>query len=151
MEGYKILKVLLADDDEDDRFFFQKALDTLDFPCYLKTVCDGEKLINYLNENTESLPDVLFLDLNMPRKNGTECLKAIKTNDKLKDLPVIISSTMINDNIARELYSLGAHYYVRKCEFAELKLMLNKVLTSMTKGKFNRPTEDEFVINFVKV
>lgn len=151
MEGNKILNVLLADDDQDDRFFFQKALDILEFPSYLKTVRDGEQLMNYLDEYSDSLPDVLFLDLNIPRKNGSECLKEIKANDKLKALPVVIYSTSLNETIADVLYSQGAHYYIQKCEFAQLKMLLNKILTEMIEKKFVRPARDEFVINFAKV
>ena len=151
MKENKILNLLLADDDQDDRFFFQKALDTLEFSSYLKTVRDGEQLMKYLNEYSESLPDVLFLDLNMPKKNGSECLKEIKENDKLKALPVVIYSTSLNETIADVLYSQGAHYYIQKCEFAQLKILINKVLTAMIETKFVRPARDEFIINFAKV
>ena len=151
MKENKTLNVLLADDDQDDRFFFQKALDILEFPSYLKTVRDGEQLMNYLDEYSDSLPDVLFLDLNMPRKNGSECLKEIKANNKLKALPVVIYSTSLNETIADVLYSQGAHYYIQKCDLAELKTLLRKVLTEMIKTNFVRPAREEFVINFAKV
>lgn len=151
MEGNKILNVLLADDDQDDRFFFQKALDALEFPSYLKTVQDGELLMNYLDQYSDSLPDILFLDLNMPKKNGSECLRAIKTNDILKNLPVIIYSTAINNTIGDVLYAQGAHYYLRKCEFKELKLLLKKVIAEMIQANYIRPSRDEFVINSGKV
>ena len=151
MKENKILNVMLVDDDQDDRFFFQKALDAFEFPSYLKTVRDGERLMNYLDDYSDSLPDVLFLDLNMPKKNGSECLKEIKAKDKLKALPVVIYSTSLNETIADVLYSQGAHYYIRKCEFAQLKILLHKVLTEMIETKFARPVRDEFVINFDKV
>ena len=151
MKENKILNLLLADDDQDDRFFFQKALDTLEFSSYLKTVRDGEQLMKYLNEYSESLPDVLFLDLNMPKKNGSECLKEIKENDKLKALPVVIYSTSHNETIADVLYSQGAHYYIKKCELAKLKTLLCKVLTEMIETNFIRPSRSEFTIKVVKV
>ena len=151
MEGNKILNILLADDDQDDRYFFQKALDTLKFPTYLKTVCNGEQLMACLHNYSESLPDVLFLDLNMPRKNGSECLMEIKASDKLKKLPVIIYSTTTNGTIGDVLYNQGAHYYIQKCEFKELIILQHRVLTEMLETKFVRPRRDEFVINFVRV
>lgn len=151
MEGNKTLHILLADDDEDDRSFFQMALDKLEFPGNLKTVRDGEQLMDYLDEYSDSLPDVLFLDLNMPRKNGSECLNEIMASDKLKQLPVIIYSTSLNDTIGNVLYNHGAHYYVRKCEFNELTKLLQRVLSEMIHTKFVRPKRDSFVVNFVKV
>src|SRR5688500_20391697 len=71
------IKVLLADDDIDDRYFFEKVLKSLMVNTELATVEDGERLMIYLAENSEKLPDILFLDLNMPKKNGTECLSEI--------------------------------------------------------------------------
>lgn len=145
------LHILLADDDRDDRFFFEGALKRLSVPTHLTTVTDGEKLMDYLSENSGRLPDILFLDLNMPRKKGSECLEKIKSNDKLKHLPVIIYSTSLNDIIADVLYQKGAHYYVKKCDIGELKKILEYVLTLLQKNNLAQPTRDEFVINMVKV
>src|SRR5688500_7807458 len=110
------IHVLLADDDSDDRYFFEKVLTELPIATHLITVEDGEELVAYLSENSGKLPDVLFLDLNMPRKNGLECLSEIKQNEKLKRLPVIIYSTSMNENVADILYNNGAYYYVRKTD-----------------------------------
>ena len=90
---YIPINVLLADDDIDDRYFFDKVLKSLPVRTELATVEDGEKLMSYLAENSEKLPDILFLDLNMPKKNGSECLVEIKQDERLKKLPVIIYST----------------------------------------------------------
>ena len=64
----KQLNILLADDDTDDCIFFKEALDELLLPTHLITVHDGEQLMQLLTNETTELPDVLFLDLNMPRK-----------------------------------------------------------------------------------
>ena len=151
MKENRILNILLADDDQDDRSFFQKALEALKFLGYLKTVSDGEELMGYLYKYSDSHPDVLFLDLNMPKKIGSECLMEIKANDKLKALPVIIYSTSLDETIADVLYRQGAHYCILKCEFAELKILLLKVLTELIQAKFIRPSRDEFVINLDKI
>ena len=75
--------LLLADDDEDDCDFFKEALDELLLPTSLVTVNDGVQLMDFLSESgAENLPDILFLDLNMPRKNGLECLTEIKQLEK---------------------------------------------------------------------
>ena len=64
------MKILLADDDLDDLFFFKKALSEIPIETELTTAHDGEELMAYLTENSDHLPDVLFLDLSMPRKTG---------------------------------------------------------------------------------
>jgi CheY-like chemotaxis protein len=66
----KQLHILLADDDIDDCNFFDKALQGLPISSYLTTVRDGDRLMKYPDENSEQLPDVLFPDINMPRKAG---------------------------------------------------------------------------------
>lgn len=141
------LHILLADDDSDDRFFFDKALKTLPFHALLTTLEDGEKLMDYLLENSEKLPDVLFLDHNMPRKNGFECLSEIKLNHELKRLPVIIYSTYLHEDIADLLYENGAHFYIRKTDLAELKKVLHLVLSLLLEKKFARPQRAQFIFS----
>ena len=139
------LTILLADDDPDDRYFFEKVLKALPIPTKLVTVEDGERLMAYLSENSKKLPDVLFLDLNMPKKNGMECLSEIKHDEKLKRLPVIIYSTHMHEKDAGLLYKLGAHYYIRKTDMIELAKVLYRVLNRMTVNKFARPPKDKFI------
>ncbi|MEP7110779.1 MAG: response regulator [Ferruginibacter sp.] len=141
------IHVLLADDDSDDRLFFEKVLKALPVPTQLVTIVDGEKLMTYLFNNSDNLPDVLFLDLNMPRKNGSECLSEIKINEKLKQLPVIIYSTSLHEDVADLLYNKGAQYYVRKTDLDDLRKSLYKVLTMMTEKKFARPARDQFILS----
>ena len=139
------ITILLADDDEDDRFFFEEALKEVSVVTQLKTVDDGAKLIDYLVKDPEHLPDVLFLDLNMPRKNGFECLAAIKQNEKLKTLPVVIYSTSLDKAEAGKLYNEGAHYYLHKCDFNDLKQRIEQVLTLLTEN-FEQPSRDKFIL-----
>lgn len=140
------LMILLADDDIDDRFFFQKALKALPIATHLKNVPDGEQLMNYLSENSEHLPDLLFLDFNMPRKNGSECLIEIKRNEKLKRIPVIVYSTALRDEIGDVLYQNGAHYCLQKCDFVELTKCIQKVLALLEENP-NQPSRDKFILS----
>jgi CheY-like chemotaxis protein len=116
----KPLNILLADDDADDRSFFEKALGQIPIASHLVTVNDGEQLMDHLIANEEQLPEVLFLDLSMPRKSGFECLTEIKDNIKLKDIPVVMFSTSYTQDFNYELsminvlYKLGAQDYIRK-------------------------------------
>jgi CheY-like chemotaxis protein len=147
----EILHILLADDDHDDRYFFGKALKGLSIPTKLSTVEDGKKLMDHLLKHSNKLPSVLFLDLNMPRKNGSECLAEIKDNPKLKHLPVVIYSTSLHEDVAEVLYEKGAHYYVRKTDLAELEKILFRVLSLMVENNFERPAKAEFIVNLVDV
>lgn len=146
-----MLNILLADDDKDDCFFFEKALDSLPFSIHLDIVHDGERLMKYLLENANKQPDIIFLDLNMPRKNGSECLAEIKSDKKMKRIPVVIYSTSLNESVADELYKNGAHYYIRKCDFLELKKILCHILKLFHKKKFDRPRRNEFIFDMVEV
>ena len=145
------LNILLADDDKDDRFFFAKALKKISIATNLKTVNDGDRLMEYLTKNSEHLPDALFLDLNMPRKNGAECLEEIKSKKTLQQVPVIIYSTSLSDTIADVLYKKGAFYYLRKRDLDELAIILQHIFALMIENKFVRPPRDEFILNHVKV
>lgn len=138
----KKLNILLADDDADDCFFFEKALREISIATQLTTVTNGERLMDYLTKNAERLPAVLFLDLNMPRKSGFECLTEIIENIKLKDLPVIIFSTSYTmdpnyeQSMIDVLYKLGAQDYIRKPgDFTKLKDLINQSLLKLVERK----------------
>ena len=141
----KEIFILLADDDQDDRFFFEKALKTLSTSYLIKTMEDGEKLMSWLLKNINNLPDVLFLDLNMPRKNGSECLLEIKSHPKLKNLPVIIYSTSLHEEVANILYANGANYYIKKPDYTELPRILDKVIGLIINDSA-QPTREKFII-----
>ncbi|MEO5602661.1 MAG: response regulator [Cyclobacteriaceae bacterium] len=137
--------LLLADDDKDDGFFFSRALQKIPIATHLTIVDDGEKLMMYLNKNLKQLPDVLFLDLNMPRKNGSECLVEIKKDEILKELPVVIYSTSLYEDTADLLYKNGAHYYIRKGSLEGLEKGLHFVLNLLEAKKFSRPSRELFI------
>ncbi|MBY0482690.1 MAG: response regulator [Chitinophagaceae bacterium] len=134
----KPLKILLADDDKDDRLFFSMALEALTIPTKLATVVDGEKLMDYLSENADQLPDVIFLDINMPRKNGIECLSEIKQNKKLKGLPVIIFSTSNSKDKIGMVFKNGADVYIHKpSDFSQLKQVIVHALPIAVENIFS--------------
>lgn len=141
------LYLLLADDDEDDCFFFQEALDELSIATRLTAVHDGEQLMKLLTETASELPDVLFLDLNMPRKNGFECLREIKSNEQLKPLPVVILSTSFDRDLADRLYREGASCCMRKpSAHDELKRLIQKALALVTQESGSQPATGSVVI-----
>ena len=111
---YPDINLLLADDDKDDCLLFKEVLEVLPLDAKLATVSNGAELMFKLNELGYELPDIIFLDLNMPRKNGFDCLTEIKQNSKLKHLPVIIISTSFEQDVIDLLFLAGAHHYIHK-------------------------------------
>jgi CheY-like chemotaxis protein len=143
----KQISILLADDDIDDCIFFKKALEELTLPTDLVTVHDGEQLMRLLLHETTELPDILFLDLNMPRKNGLECLLEIKLNEKLKKLPVIIFSTSFEQEVVNGLFKHGAQYFIRKPpDFPQFKRIIQHSFTLVTQGITSQPDREKFVL-----
>ncbi len=141
------LNILLADDDTDDCIFFKEALDELLLSTHLTVVHDGEQLMQQLLNETNEFPDVLFLDLNMPRKNGFECLSEIKLSKKLKLLPVIIFSTSFEQEVVNQLYQNGAEYFIRKpSEFSQFKKIIQHSLVLIAQENISQPTRENFVI-----
>jgi CheY-like chemotaxis protein len=115
------LIVLMADDDEDDQMFAQDAFEESGLPHNLDFVNDGEALIEHLNHCLESdqpsrtmLPDLILLDLNMPRKDGREALREIKANPKLRHIPVVVLTTSSSDGDIYRSYDIGANSYITK-------------------------------------
>jgi CheY-like chemotaxis protein len=130
------LNILLADDDVDDCFFFEKALREIPISTKLKILNDGERLMDYLSNNSTTLPDVLFLDLNMPSKSGFECLTEIMENKIMKDLYVVMFSTSYTldryyeQSMIDILFKIGAKDYIRKpADFSKLKELIQQAIT----------------------
>ncbi|CAM4134060.1 MULTISPECIES: response regulator [Flavobacterium] len=124
------INICLADDDEDDRLFFTDAFDELRINTKVSTFNDGVELMNYLNNEDSILPNVLFLDLNMPKKNGVECLLEIKQNEKFSDIAIAIYSTSSSEEHIEETFINGANIYIKKPnDFEKLKKILSEVVT----------------------
>ena len=124
------INICLADDDQDDRLFFTDAFDELKIKTKVSTFNDGVELMNYLNDADSVLPNVLFLDLNMPKKNGVECLLEIKKNEKFNDIAVAIYSTSSSEEHIEETFINGANIYIKKpSDFETLKKILSEVVT----------------------
>jgi CheY-like chemotaxis protein len=137
--------IVLADDDEDDALNFRDALKQVAVKTPLTVVANGEELMRILRE-TPNLPQTIFLDLNMPRKNGFECLREIRANDRYKDINIIIFSTSQQEDVTDSLYYNGAQYYIRKpADFHELTSILGLALNILEEKR--RPSEkDDFVL-----
>ncbi|GIZ08185.1 response regulator [Flavobacterium sp. UMI-01] len=123
-------KIFLADDDEDDRMLFSEALEEISLQTSLSLFCHGQELLDYLFQPDVQLPNFIFLDLNMPIKNGLQCLTEIRNNPHLKGLNVAIYSTSSSQRDIEESYSKGANLYINKPNnFTTLRDVIENVLT----------------------
>lgn len=133
----QIPRIILVDDDELDRQIFTSALEDLKPYAEIDQFNNGVDLMAYLLEpSTEDLPDVIFLDLNMPLMNGEECLSDIRNEAKLNKIPVIIYSGYY-DNFKMELLKKkGAdHYFQKPNTFIELKRLIGEGIKSIDRGR----------------
>lgn len=113
--------ILMADDDDDDFLLTQKALKQSKLLNTLCRVHDGEELLEYLRhegnytDKTECpRPGVILLDLNMPRKDGREALKEIKSDEKLRNIPVVVFTTSKAEEDIYRSYQLGVNSFITK-------------------------------------
>ena len=129
--------ILMAEDDQDDRFLIRRAFHALGVNAVLHFVGDGEELMNYLSGNSDgkepgeffSPPALLFLDLNMPRKGGREALLAIRSDPSFRDLPIVIWTTSNLEADKVFCKKNGASTYVTKPHsFKELVKEIRSVL-----------------------
>lgn len=141
------IHIMLADDDEDDILFFTDALDELKINTQVNSFKDGEELMNYLNRDDARMPNVLFLDLNMPKKTGIECLAEIKASKKMSDIAVAIYSTSASDEDIERTFVLGANIYIKKpSDFNKLKKVLSEVVALNWQYHTNALNKDNFLL-----
>lgn len=139
--------ITLADDDEDDRLFFTDAFDELKINTIVNTVKDGRELMNFLNHPDTVLPNIIFLDLNMPILNGVDCLKEIKENHKFKDIAIAIYSTSSSEQDIENTFVLGANIYIKKpSNFDELKKILSEIVVINWQYHTNGLNKDNFLL-----
>lgn len=126
--------ILMADDDDDDFILTQKALKESKLLNTLVRVKDGEELLDYLLKRNEYIeaetmrPGVILLDLNMPRKDGREALKEIKSNPTLSDIPVVVFTTSKAEEDIYRSYQLGVNSFITKPVTFENLLKVVKTL-----------------------
>ncbi len=141
------IKVMLADDDKDDQFLFEEALDKTPVDTELTTADDGNELMKKLHDPEVPNPDVIFLDLNMPHKSGKECIAEIKSDDDLKDIPVVIYSTSNSDKDVDDTYNAGASLYVSKPNsFGKIIMVLKNIFLFRWHKLTEKTDKKDFVV-----
>jgi len=123
-----MMNVFYADDDAEDREMFCEAMQQINPAIVVTLSKDGQEALEILGAQ-EQPQNFIFLDINMPRMNGIECLVKLKSDDRLKDIPVIICSTTSDSKEVKKFIMLGAEAFVPKAgSFEALKESLHKVL-----------------------
>jgi CheY-like chemotaxis protein len=122
-----IHSIIVADDDSDDRLFLEDVLHELAPAKSVTSVKDGQELLSLF---THFVPDLLFLDLEMPLKNGLECLKEIRNNPATKELPIVVFSSTNREYNIDVAYEMGAHLFLSKpSSYDDLKLAMQTILS----------------------
>ncbi len=117
--------ILLVEDDNIDAMTVQRAFEDLKIANPLIHLCDGEEALTYLKDKSKPSPCVILLDLNMPRMNGIEFLKAVKSQEALKPIPIVVLTTSKAEQDKIESFMLGIAGYMTKP--ADYKQFVEKI------------------------
>ncbi|GEO07589.1 response regulator [Segetibacter aerophilus] len=139
------INILIADDDNDDAQLLSEAILNILPSGKCSHVVDGIAALRHIKTNVE--PDLVFLDLNMPLKNGINCLKDIYNLDLLPNTPIVIYSTSKNIKDIEDAYKYGASFYIVKpASFKELCKIIKLAITILGKPKSERVEKSNFVL-----
>lgn len=143
------LRIMLVDDDADDREIFKLAISQINDRLDLKMFTNGEEIVDYLRGPNKTLPNLLFLDLNMPSMNGIECLKEIKQDPGLKHITVIVYSTSSAEKDIEQTFLEGANIYLNKpSDFETLKDSVKKIIAIDWQYHTSILNRDNFLFRF---
>lgn len=138
------MHILMADDDKDDFFILKEAAEKAGEPLQISYVANWLELWRFF---LKTVPDILFLDINMPVKNGIECLQLLRKERKYDGIPILIYSTSVSKSDIDKAYRHGANYFIVKPSTIEDITNMIKRLTSMSKETLlTVPAREEFVI-----
>jgi len=140
----KIKDVLLAEDDPDDALIFELAVKELPFPFVLRHAEDGDMLFVMINQ---MIPDIIFLDINMPCKDGVTCITQIRKNESLDHVPVIMYTSLKSVEYVNKCYESGANFFLIKANsIGELTEKLEKIFSIDWKNYMYYPPKNQFVM-----
>ncbi|WP_143310107.1 response regulator [Chitinophaga vietnamensis] len=135
-----IAQILVADDDPEDLFLMRMMCSELAFADIIHFVEDGKNVLDYLEGIYEiTLPELIVLDLNMPRMSGTQTLEALHHDPRFQRIPVIIYSTSLNEYQRKRCMELGAKAYVIKPSTYAEGLLVMQHFHEYSKGHYSFP------------
>lgn len=125
-------KYYIVDDDIDDQQYLIEALTENDRSAQCYTANNGQEAMTYLESTPTPFPDAIFLDLNMPRMGGKQCLTELKRLPLLRDIPVIMYSTSSDEKEIADTIRMGAaHFLVKGSSFKDLRQELTSILDAL--------------------
>jgi two-component system, response regulator len=130
----KAMRLLIAEDDPDDRLLVAEAIDQVHQGKNYVFVEDGEQLLDYLlkkeiGTDQDAAPFVIIVDLNMPKKDGRQAIREIKGHPRLKNIPIVVLTTSMDDSDILAVYELGVSSYIRKpASFDDLKTIVQTLI-----------------------
>lgn len=147
----RILSFLLTDDDKDDRSLFKIALNSVDPEANYYAAREGKEALELLSKLTGNLPDVIFMDINMPEYNGWEFLKSFKENSSFGSVPVIMYSTSSHKRDIELAKKLGAVSFCTKPDdFDDLKLIIQFVADNLRNNTLREALNSDQRIRYFK-
>lgn len=143
----KEIKIFYAEDLDSDRILFNIAPLEARLSFNLTTANDGQEAMVMLNKSTDYRPDIIFLDLKMPFKDGHECLQEIRFNEKFARIPVIIFSASFHNSDVTRAWQNHANLFVQKpMDINEQIQIMKKLFAIDWKDYFPHPSLDKFVL-----
>ena len=145
-----VVMIFMADDDEDDCLLFVDVLQEASFKSNLKCFSNGSQLIDHMKNinNEANFPHLLFLDLNMPIKNGLDSLAEIRAYAAFSNIPIIVYSTSAQREAVETAFENGANLFVKKPDsFGKLKILLEKIMERYITSKLLKPDKSDFFID----
>jgi DNA-binding response OmpR family regulator len=142
-----VKNILLADDNQSEHIFFVHSLRFINESINLQSVSGGPSLMQYLNDVCNQIPDILFLDINMPIKDGKECLADLRADKRFDHMSIVMYSTSDDQSDTDETYGLGADRYVRKpVEIDDLISMLRTIISAYEQGAIKPSCREQYVL-----
>lgn len=138
------MHILMADDDKDDYEILKEAAEKTGEPLKITYAANWIQLWRLISK---ALPDLLFLDLNMPVKDGIECLQLLRDDPKYDSVPIMIYSTSVNKTDIDKAYKTGANYFIVKPNtIDDITNIVKKLLSMGKEALLSVPPREEFVI-----
>ena len=141
----QVQNVLLAEDDDDDYELFVEVIKDLSLKVLLTRAENGDVLMRILHEK---VPDMLFLDIMMPCKDGKDCLLEIRTHKKFDNLPIVVYTSLRDFDTIEFCYRRGTNLFVQKpYTYAELIEVMEQIFSINWTEMRYYPTRSKFVLN----
>jgi CheY-like chemotaxis protein len=148
-----MISIILTEDNADDIDFFNEAIREIEIPIEILSCRNGAELMTILAKQAlpPLTPNVIFLDLRMPKKNGFECLKEIRETHEWKELPVVIFATSTDAIEIEKTYKLGANCYIPKpTTHLDLKQLIEAALSLKLWETNHQLPKEQFVLSTAK-